>query len=76
MKTKKSVVPKPVLSAQRICFGISWFKTEEDAQKYHEEVQKDGRTYNGGFFHGMPCGRDTGFDFVHKEHGQLYAVTD
>jgi hypothetical protein len=26
-----------------------------------------GNTYNGGWFHGMACGRDTSFDYVVKQ---------
>ena len=61
----------------RICFGIAFFETMEHADEYAAEVKRKGLTYNGGFFHGMPCGRDTTWDHVDKETGkQLYAVTD
>jgi len=76
MASEKVKVPEPVKRESRICFGISWFKTEEEADKYAKYVRDRGYTYNGGFFHGMPCGRDKGFDRVDQEHGQLYAVTD
>ena len=69
-------LPKAVDHDQRICFGISFFKTEDDAKLYDQFVRRRGTTYHGGFFHGMPCGRDASFDYVHKDHGKLYAVTD
>lgn len=47
---------------ERICFGIVWFPTEKLANQYHEIVCKQGCTYNGGYFHGMACGRDKSFD--------------
>ena len=46
----------------RICFGIIWFKTEEEAIEYGKLTNLLGITYNGGFFHGMPCGRDKTWD--------------
>lgn len=61
---------KSVKSEQRICFGISWFATESEADGYAKEVQRQGRTYNGGYFHGMSCGRAKEFDTDDKEHGQ------
>lgn len=67
--------PQPVKSESRICFGIKWFSSEADAQAYAKVVQERGETYNGGYFHGMPCGRDKGFDYVDDTLGPLYAVT-
>jgi hypothetical protein len=64
-----------VAEEQRICFGITWFATEEEADKYAQEVKAKGRTYNGGFMDGMPCGRDKGFDRV-VDGIKQYAVTD
>ncbi len=64
--------PKPVKTDSRICFGISYFKTEADALAF----AKGGTGYyNGGFFHGEPCGRASSHDHVDPEHGKLYAVT-
>lgn len=66
----------PVKSDSRICFGIEWFATEEEAEAFGEEVRKRGDRYNGGWFHGMACGRDYSFDHVDKETSKkLYAVT-
>ncbi len=70
----KGFVP-PVEVDSRICFGIQWFETEEAADAYAAEVKRKGITYNGGFYHGMPCGRDTGWD-KEKDGRKLYAVTD
>lgn len=59
----------------RICFGIVYFATEADADAYALWVRQRGITYNGGYFHGMPCGRDKSFDHVDATLGQVYAVT-
>lgn len=68
--------PKPIKTEGRICFGIAWFDNEEDAATYHKHVRSTGHTYNGGYFHGMPCGRESRFDYFDKElNKQLYAVT-
>lgn len=69
--------PEPVKSDMRICFGIAWFATEEDAELHSEHMKKTGRTVNGGFFHGMQCGRGQGkgFDYDDPEHGRLYGST-
>jgi hypothetical protein len=76
-KTAKAApLPTPVKLDSRICFGIAYFATEADADAYAAHVRKVGQTYNGGYFHGMPCGRDTSWDHVDRETGQqLYAVT-
>jgi len=53
----------------RICFGIHFFDTEEKARYATLITKVQGNTYNGGWFHGMPCGRDTSFDYiVTQEH--------
>ena len=69
-------LPESIKSDSRICFGIEYFATEEDAKVYAKHVRERGDTYNGGYFHGMQCGRETRFDHVDTETGQqLYAVT-
>lgn len=68
-------LPEPVKRESRICFGIVWFSSEQDAALYSEHVRQRGETYNGGFFDGAPCGRDTGFDYTDPNLGRLYAVT-
>jgi hypothetical protein len=61
----------------RICFGIAYFGSEEDATEYAAKVKAQGITYNGGWYHGRPCGRDKTWDHVDKETGKaLFAVTD
>lgn len=84
----KPEIPKPVMRDERISFGIKWFLTEEDAQAYAKA--HSGATYNGGWFHGMSCGRDKSWDMevkpCHHERNdidrsipvgtKLYAVTD
>ena len=67
-------MPGHVLRNHRICFGIDYFDSLEAAQAAHEAVRAAGRTYNGGWFDGMPCGRDAAFDYV-NEGRKLYAVT-
>lgn len=49
---------------------------EAEALAYDQIVRKAGRTYNGGWFHGMNCGRDRTWDRKDDpEFGQLYACT-
>lgn len=68
-------LPKPAKTDIRICFSIYYFMTEEGARQYNEYVEEQGFTYNGGFYHGRPCGRDPSWDYEDKELGSLYAVT-
>lgn len=77
MAKRKNVTvrPTPVKTDVRICFGIRWFATEAEAMVEAKAVQAEGATYNGGYFHGMACGRETRFDYVDKVHGPLFAVT-
>ena len=57
----------------RICFAVAYYTNEADAIKAGE-YSKAHNTYNGGMFHGQPCGRDKSFDF--KLDGvTYYAVT-
>jgi hypothetical protein len=76
VKTKKQPVPEYAKYDSRICFGIAYFTTEADADRYAAHVHEQGRTYNGGYFHGMSCGREKKWDHVDPKLGQLYAVTD
>ena len=62
---------KYVKQESRNCFAIVWFDTEEAATR---AASKDCGHFNGGFFHGMPGGRDKSFDHV-CEGVQLYAVS-
>jgi hypothetical protein len=76
-KAKATVVmPVPVKSESRICFGIVWFSTEADAETFAASVTARGVTYNGGFFHGMACGRDRTWDHEDPTLGKLFAVTN
>ena len=65
----------PVKTDSRICFGIAYYTSEADADAMGLYVARAGQTYNGGFFHGMQCGRDKGFDYVDDTLGPLFAVT-
>ena len=66
-KSTKSEVPTPIHTDGRTCFALAYFLKEADAQAFGDYYKKHGATYNGGYFHGMPCGRDAGFDFVVTE---------
>lgn len=54
--------PTPIETSSRTCFAIEWYATEAEADERAAQVVKQGETYNGGHFHGMPCGRDRGWD--------------
>jgi len=75
MAKPKSTLPTAAKQDSRICFGILYFTSEDDANVYAAHVKAQGFTYNGGWFDGMPCGRDKSFDHVDDTLGQLYAVT-
>jgi len=74
-RPKYRPVPAPFKSQGRICFGINWYRTEAEAIEAGEIVRERGETYNGGYFHGMPCGRDKQWDYDDADAGRLYAVT-
>ena len=75
-KTKKPHIPTPDKIDSRICFAINYFTSEVDADRFAADVVRRGITYNGGWFDGMPCGRDTTWDYTDDTLGKLYAVTD
>jgi hypothetical protein len=80
-KTATTKVPTPAKIDSRICFGIAYFTSEAEANAYAAHVRAKGITYNGGWFDGMACGRDTTWDHVDASGGylhgkKLYAVTD
>jgi hypothetical protein len=68
-------IPTPVKTDSRVCFAIKWFTTKADANTYGAMVRRQGQTYNGGFMHGMSCGRDTSWDYVDADIGPLFGVT-
>jgi hypothetical protein len=72
---KQTPLPTPVKRDERICFGIAYFTTERDAQRYAADVRRRGLTYNGGYFHGMSCGREPSRDYTDPALGRLFAVT-
>ena len=59
----------------RICLSILFFENEKDAAAIAKAVTKEGAAYNGGWFDGMPCGRETGRDYTDKDGVKWYAVT-
>jgi hypothetical protein len=66
-----------VRSESRISFAIRWFATEAEAIEFAAYVAETGQTYNGGWFHGMPCGRNRGFDVVDEDGNTIeFAVTE
>jgi hypothetical protein len=75
IKTKDGRTAKTVFVDERICFGILWFATEADAAIAHDAVREEGRCYNGGYFHGMPCGRSKTWDQPDEAGAMTYAVT-
>ena len=74
-KTKTTIAPAPAKIESRICFGIEYYLTEAEALLAHTAVRLRGDTYNGGFFHGMSCGRAPEFDHVGDEGVLFFAVT-
>ena len=66
-------LPKPVKYDARICFGIEYYKSDEDARRVADAVAPE--RYNGGINHGSLCGRNPSWDKDSEEHGRLYAVT-
>ena len=68
-------IPHAAKTDSRICFGIAFFRTEEEAERYGKFIRVSGRTYNGGYFHGRPCGREKDRDTTDAD-GPLYAVTE
>jgi hypothetical protein len=62
------------LRESRICFALKWYDDEITANQAAEYVKAQGYTYNGGFFHEKPCGREPSFDFE-KNGKKLYAVS-
>lgn len=68
--------PTIVKHSSRIAWGIDYFDTEEDAKVAGDIVTARGDTANGGWFDGLPLGRDTSFDYFDEKLGRkLYAVT-
>jgi hypothetical protein len=67
IKQLSAIAGAPSDQEGRAAFGIKWFDSEEKANAYAEIVRREGRTYNGGYFHGMSCGRDESFDYVVNE---------
>lgn len=72
----KAALPTPAKIDSRICFSLVYFKTEAEAEAYATDVVQRGCTYNGGWFHGMACGREAQWDYTDAELGKLYAVTE
>lgn len=68
-KKLKVKLPEPIHTDQRTCFGIAYFLVEADAQAFGDYYRDLGSTYIGGYFHGMPTGRDSTWDMtITQEH--------
>lgn len=59
----------------RICFGIAFYSDAQDAADCAQAVRENGFTYNGGWFDGAPCGRETSRDYTDKDGRRWHAVT-
>ena len=65
-----------VVESGRICFGLMYYPTKESADRAGSIVRESNAEYNGGWFHGMACGREPSRDYIDAENGQpYYAVT-
>jgi hypothetical protein len=67
------IAGEPADRDSRSCFGVYFYDHEAKALVADLGIRVRGDTYNGGFFHGMPCGRDRSFDT--SKEPKLYAVT-
>lgn len=63
---------KPIDTDVRICFAIAWYATEKEAKAAGAMAHENGDYYNGGWFHGMACGRDKNWD-RRDERGNVIA---
>lgn len=71
-----AVLAKAVRTESRICFGLAWFDDAQLAEEAAQAIMARGDRYNGGYYHGMPCGRAPTFDYFDPDTGRrLYAVT-
>ena len=65
----------PAKIDSRICFGIIFCSSAADAEKLAKRVEARGDTYNGGWLHGTPCGRESNRDCTDESGTHWYAVT-
>ena len=70
------IVPVPVRTDNRTCFGLAWYATEADAVAAGKRNVLAGLTVNGGWLHGMPCDRAPGFDYVTADGVALFATRE
>jgi hypothetical protein len=59
----------------RICLSVLYFDNPDDADAVALKVKEQGRSYNGGWFDGMPCGREPARDYKDSQGIQWYAVS-
>jgi ribosomal protein L27 len=62
--TATITAPTPIRTSSRTCYGVQWFATEDDAMTMDAIVRERGDRYNGGYYDGMRCGRDTSLDVI------------
>jgi hypothetical protein len=55
--------------------AVWFFKEEADADAFAASVKAAGATYNGGYFHGKPCGREKERDHTDQHGVRWFAVT-
>jgi hypothetical protein len=67
--------PQAFIISPRPSMTVFYFVREAEAEDFAGQVELEGRVYNGGFFDGMPCGRETSRDFTNQQGVKLYAVT-
>lgn len=60
----------------RCALSIWWHTDEALADEHGKLVEKTGATYNGGWFHGMECGREKTRDYMADDGTMRYAVTE
>jgi len=56
------VIPEPRLIEHRIAFSLAFYESQERALEAARVVMLLGHTYRGGYFDGLLCGRESGFD--------------
>lgn len=59
----------------RICLAVLYFDSLSDAELIAQKVKEKGLSYNGGWFDGMPCGRESARDYIDKDGIKWYAVS-
>ena len=64
-----------LFSEDYFCHKVYYYETSEAAEFAGLAIRLRGDAYVGGPFSGTPCGRDSGFDRIDKQYGNVYGVT-